>query len=58
MHLMRGAASLLTGMRDSDEMLRASGQCGPKVAVPEDADAQTKLTAFVGSDPDWAAGRS
>jgi hypothetical protein len=34
-----------------DDLLRASGQYGPKVEVPEDADVQTKLLAFIGRDP-------
>lgn len=31
-----------------DDMLRTAGVCGPKVAVSEDADDQTKLLAFLG----------
>jgi uncharacterized protein (TIGR03086 family) len=34
-----------------DEMLRSSGQYGPRVTVPDDADEQTKLVAFVGRQP-------
>jgi uncharacterized protein (TIGR03086 family) len=34
-----------------DEVLRQSGQYGPKVEVPDDADEQTKLLAFVGRQP-------
>jgi uncharacterized protein (TIGR03086 family) len=34
-----------------DEMLRASGQYGPRVAVPDDADEQTRLIAFMGREP-------
>ena len=34
-----------------DEMLRASGQYGPRVAVPDDADEQTRLIAFMGRQP-------
>lgn len=44
-------ARMLEGMLPLDEMLRASGQYGPKVAVPEDADAQSRLLAFIGRDP-------
>ncbi|NEE01535.1 TIGR03086 family metal-binding protein [Phytoactinopolyspora halotolerans] len=33
------------------ENLRLSGVCGPPVAVPEDADRQTKLLAFLGRHP-------
>jgi uncharacterized protein (TIGR03086 family) len=45
------AAELLTGMESLDEVLRSSGQYGPKVEVPEDADVQTKLIAFIGRQP-------
>jgi uncharacterized protein (TIGR03086 family) len=45
------AATLLAGMEPLDEMLRQSGQYGPRVAVPDTADAQTKLLAFVGRHP-------
>lgn len=47
------AAELLAGMEGIDEMLRASGQYGPRVPAPADADAQTRLMAFVGRDPNW-----
>ena len=40
-----------TDMQPADEMLRQSGQFGPRVAVPDDADEQTKLIAFVGRRP-------
>jgi hypothetical protein len=42
---------MLEGMQSIDEMLRASGQYGPKVATPDDADEQTKLIAFTGRNP-------
>lgn len=45
------AQELLTGMESLDEVLRASGQYGPKVEVPDDADVQTKLIAFIGRQP-------
>lgn len=48
-------ASLLTGMLPLDELLRQSGQYGHRVAVPDDADPQTKLLAFIGRDPTWTA---
>ena len=41
-------AALYEGMLPLDEMLRQSGQYGPKVDVPDDADVQTKLLAFIG----------
>jgi len=44
-------AALYEGMLPMDEALRRSGQYGPKVEVPEDADAQTKLLAFIGRRP-------
>ena len=42
---------MLVGMEPLDEMLRASGQYGPKVAVGADADEQTRLIAFTGRRP-------
>ena len=44
-------AVLLEGMLPMDEVLRQSGHYGPRVAVPDDADAQTKLLAFIGRTP-------
>ena len=49
------AAELLVGMEPLDEMLRASGQYGPRVEPPADADATDRLMAFVGRDPRWSA---
>lgn len=43
--------SLLMTMEPIDEMLRQSGQYGPRVEVPDDADEQTRLIAFVGRQP-------
>ena len=43
--------AMYEGMLPMDEMLRASGQYGPRVDVPEDADEQTKLLAFTGRRP-------
>lgn len=42
---------LYEGMLPLDDVLRQSGQYGPKVAVPDDADVQTKLLAFIGRTP-------
>jgi hypothetical protein len=42
------AAEMLAGMEPIDEMLRASGQFGPRVAVPDASDVRTKLLAFTG----------
>jgi uncharacterized protein (TIGR03086 family) len=41
-------AGMYEGMLPMDAMLRASGQYGPRVEVPDDADPQTKLLAFIG----------
>ena len=46
-------ATLLAGMEPMDEVLRSSGQYGPRVPTPADADAQTRLMAFIGRDPFW-----
>ncbi len=43
--------ALLVGMLPWDQALRASGQYGPRVEVPDDADEQTQLLAFVGRRP-------
>lgn len=42
---------MLVGMEPLDDMLRASGQYGPKVEVPPGADEQTRLIAFTGRQP-------
>ena len=44
-------AAMLEGMLPMDEVLRSSGHYGPRVDVPEDADPQTKLLAFIGRQP-------
>lgn len=46
---------MYNGMLPMDEILRSSGQFGPRVPVPEDADAQTKLLGFIGRNPAWTA---
>lgn len=48
-------AELLAGMEPWDEVLRQSGQYGPKVPVPDDASAQDRLLGFIGRDPAWRA---
>lgn len=45
------AAEMYEGMLPMDEMLRQSGQFGPRVDVPDDADPVTKLIAFTGRTP-------
>lgn len=47
-------AAMLDGMEPMDEMLRQSGQYGPKVAVPEGASAQDRLMGFIGRDPSFS----
>jgi uncharacterized protein (TIGR03086 family) len=42
---------LFVGMEPLDQVLRESGQYGPRVEVPDDADEQTKLLAFTGRRP-------
>jgi uncharacterized protein (TIGR03086 family) len=42
---------MLVGMEPLDEMLRASGQYGPRVEVGADADEQSRLIAFTGRKP-------
>jgi uncharacterized protein (TIGR03086 family) len=44
-------AVMLAGMEPLDDVLRQSGQYGPRVPVPEDADVQTRLIAFLGREP-------
>jgi uncharacterized protein (TIGR03086 family) len=46
-------ATLLAGMEPVEEAIRSSGQYGPRVPVPDDADAQTRLLGFIGRDPFW-----
>jgi hypothetical protein len=41
----------LIGIQPWDAALRASGQFGPRVTVPDDADEQTQLLAFTGRQP-------
>ena len=42
---------MFEGMEPIDELLRKSGQFGPRVDVPANADEQTKLIAFTGRRP-------
>ena len=44
---------MFQGMQPLDEVLRASGQYGPRVTVDADADAQTRLLGFIGRNPNW-----
>jgi uncharacterized protein (TIGR03086 family) len=47
------AAEILAGSEPIEEILRASGQYGPRVAVPDGASAQDRLIGFIGRDPSW-----
>ena len=44
-------AELLAGMEPIEDAMRSSGQYGPRVVVPADADVQTRMLAFIGRDP-------
>jgi uncharacterized protein (TIGR03086 family) len=46
-------ARLLGGMEPIEEIMRSSGQYGPRVPVPPDAGPQTRLLGFIGRDPEW-----
>jgi uncharacterized protein (TIGR03086 family) len=46
-------ALLLAGMETVEDVMRSSGQYGPRVPVMDDADTQAKLLAFIGRDPLW-----
>lgn len=43
--------AMYEGMLPLDELLRSSGQFGPRVDVPEDASYQDKLIGFIGRQP-------
>ncbi|WP_369253238.1 TIGR03086 family metal-binding protein [Geodermatophilus amargosae] len=45
------AAGFLAGIEPWDAALRSSGHYGPRVPVPDDADARTRLLAFTGRQP-------
>lgn len=45
---------LYEGMAAMEDVLRASGQYGAAVPVPEDADWQTRMIGFIGRDPQWS----
>ncbi len=46
-------AQMLEGMQPIDELLRSSGQYGPRVPVADDAPVQDRLMGFIGRDPAW-----
>ena len=49
-------SQLLGGMEPMEAVLRSSGQYGPRVEVPADADPQRRLIGFIGRDPSWRPG--
>ena len=49
----RRCAVMLAGSEPYEEAMRGSCQFGPRVEVPEDSDAQTRLLGFIGRDPFW-----
>ena len=46
-------AELLAGMEPMEEIIRASGQYGSRVVVPDDASVQDRMLGFIGRDPAW-----
>jgi uncharacterized protein (TIGR03086 family) len=46
-------AAALAAMEPMEEMLRSSGQYGPRVEVPASASAQDRFVGFIGRDPSW-----
>ncbi|ONH29551.1 TIGR03086 family protein [Pseudofrankia asymbiotica] len=47
-------AVLLDGMAGMEDVIRASGQYGPRVPVPDESDVQTRMLGFIGRDPFFA----
>ena len=45
------SAELLAGMESMEDVLRDSGQYGPRVDVPADADVHIRLAGFIGRNP-------
>ena len=46
-------AAALTAMEPMEEVIRGSGQFGPRVPVPDEASAQERFLGFIGRDPGW-----
>jgi uncharacterized protein (TIGR03086 family) len=46
-------AELLAGVEPIEDVMRSSGQYGPRVPVPADAPVQDRLLGFIGRDPGW-----
>jgi len=51
-------AQLLAGMEQMEDVIRSSGQYGPRFQVPADAGPQTRLLGFIGRDPSWTPATS
>jgi uncharacterized protein (TIGR03086 family) len=50
-------AALLAGMEPMEEVIRSSGQYGPRFPVPDDSDPQSRMLGFIGRDPLWKPAR-
>jgi uncharacterized protein (TIGR03086 family) len=48
-------AAMLAGMEPMEDLIRSSGQYGPRVPVPEGAPVADRLVGFIGRDPAWRA---
>ena len=46
-------AEMLAGMAPIEDLMRGSGQFGPRVPVGADRSAMDQLIGFIGRDPDW-----
>ena len=44
---------LLAGLEPMEQVIRDSGQYGPRVEVPDGADVQARMLGFIGRDPFW-----
>ncbi|QBR93559.1 TIGR03086 family metal-binding protein [Nocardioides euryhalodurans] len=47
-------AEILAGSEPVEELMRSSGQYGPRVEVPAGASPQDRLLGFIGRDPAWS----
>ncbi|MBO0869995.1 MAG: maleylpyruvate isomerase family mycothiol-dependent enzyme [Micromonosporaceae bacterium] len=47
------AARLLAGMQPYEQLMRASGEYGPRIEVAPDATVPDRLVGFIGRDPAW-----
>jgi uncharacterized protein (TIGR03086 family) len=45
--------AMLEGMSSIEDILRSSGQYGPRVEIPDDAPVQDRFIAFIGRNPNW-----